>query len=195
MAKAELIQNLTPRMPVRESLPEMFAVRISELWSWAEHMPFPDRVRELHDMRIAAKRLRYLFEFLQPCFNDDFKKNLKRFKKLQDYLGEIHDCDVWVDYLRSQVKDAFRELNAQRKSLNQFVGADPDLKTAAGEFSSSLAQGPIHGLLMMLEDVVDRREVLYKELLEYWTELEASDFRGELSRLVAAAARTPENSA
>jgi hypothetical protein len=41
--------------------------------------------------------------------------------------------------------------------------------------------------------VVDRREVLYRELLEYWTELEASDFRGELSRLVAAAASTSEN--
>jgi hypothetical protein len=54
MARAQPIEGLNAQAPTRASLPQMFSVRISELWGWAEHLPYPERVRELHDMRIAA---------------------------------------------------------------------------------------------------------------------------------------------
>jgi len=193
MAKAQPVMGLDAAASSRSSLPVMFAIRISELWGWAEHMPFPHRVRELHDMRIAAKRLRYLFEFFAPCFDPEFKANLKQFKRLQDYLGEIHDCDVWVVYLRRQLRDAFRELNGRRKALKQYAGADPELKHAADELARELANGPVQGLLMMLGDVVERRDRLYGELLEFWAELEQSGFRAKLTQAVAqAASEEPE---
>ncbi len=189
MAKAQPITGLQARAATRASLPAMFVVRIAELWSWAEHLPYPDRVRQLHDMRIAAKRLRYLFEFFAPCFRPRFKGLLKQFKQLQDYLGEIHDCDVWVDYLRRQLRDAFRELSADRKELKEHVGADPALGEGAAHLREQLARGPAQGLLLMIEDVVARREQLYGELLGFWDELEAAGFRAQLVREVAEGAR------
>lgn len=194
MAKAQPITGLDPRAPTRSSLPAMFVVRIAELWSWAEHLQYPDRVRQLHDMRIAAKRLRYLFEFFAPCFRPRFKGLLRQFKRLQDYLGEIHDCDVWIDYLRRQLRDAFRELNVDRKALREYVGADPALAADAARLRDSLSHGPAHGLLMMMEDVVARREQLYGELLSFWDGLEAEGFRAQLVREVAEGARTERDS-
>ncbi|MBN2082176.1 CHAD domain-containing protein [bacterium] len=188
MAKAQPVTGLNAGASSRSSLPVMFAVRIGELWSWAEHLPYPHRIRELHDMRIAAKRLRYLFEFFAPCFEPEFKDNLKQFKRLQDYLGEIHDCDVWVVYLRRQLHDAFRELDRHRKALKQFAGADPELKQEAAALARELTHGPVQGLLMMLGDVVERRDRLYGELLQFWAELEQEGFRAELTRAVAQAA-------
>jgi len=188
MAKAQPVTGLDATASSRSSLPAMFSIRINELWGWAEHMPFPHRVRELHDMRIAAKRLRYLFEFFGACFAPEFKANLKQFKRLQDYLGEIHDCDVWVDYLRRQLRDAFRELNRTRKELRMFAGADPELKQAAAALARELGHGPAQGLLMMLGDVVERRDRLYGELLQFWAELEQSGFRTKLTQAVAQAA-------
>ncbi len=192
MAKAQAIEGLTAATPARNNMPAIFSVRLAELWSWAGHMPYPDRVRELHDMRIAAKRVRYCFEFFSPALEDSFKNLLKQFKQLQDYLGEIHDCDVWVDYLRNQLRDAFRELNTQRKELGSFVGADPRLAQDCTQLAKMLAHGPAQGLLMMLEDVCARRAQLYKDLLEFWDNLEEDDFRGQLVRAVARAASDPQ---
>jgi hypothetical protein len=189
MAKAHPIEDLQPGIETRDALPTVFSVRIAELWSWAEHMPHPERVRELHDMRIAAKRLRYCFEFFLPCFEPEFKEVLKRFKQLQDFLGEIHDCDVWVDYLRVQLAEAFKELGAQRKALDQHVGADQRLREGALQLGAALAHGPAHGLLLMVDDVTQRRQRLYAELLEFWADCEQRGFRGELTRAVAAAAQ------
>jgi hypothetical protein len=188
MAKAIEIGDLDAHAEARAALPAIFGTRIAELWGWAAHMPHPERVRELHDMRIAAKRLRYCFEFFTPCFSG-IGEALKRFKKLQDYLGELHDCDVWVDYLRDQLDDAFAALAHKRKALRRFVGADPDLRVEAQALEHEMAHGPAAGLLMMLTDVVERRDRLYGELLAYWAELEQADFRGELTRAVASAAR------
>lgn len=189
MARAQPIAGLDANAIARQNLPQMFSVRIAELWGWAEHMQFPGRVRELHHMRIAAKRLRYMFEFFAPCFPASFNQQLKCFKQIQDYLGEIHDCDVWVDYLRQQLRDAFQELNTSRKALDRFTGADPDLGLAADALREDPAHGAILGLLMLITDVVERRGKLYSELLDYWRELEASDFHGQLVRAVAVAAR------
>lgn len=188
MAKAQEIESLDPHHDVRAALPAIFGVRITELWSFSAHMPYPERVRQLHDMRIAAKRLRYCFEFFSPCFTQ-IDGALKRFKKLQDYLGELHDCDVWVDYLRAQLRDAFTEMNRQRKGLARFVGADPELQHEAAALEELMAHGPAQGLLMMLGDIVERRGKLYGELLAYWDELEQAGFRAELTHAVADAAR------
>ncbi len=188
MAKAKPITGLDPLQEVRSALPPLFGTRIAELWSFSEYLPHPERVRELHDMRIAAKRLRYCFEFFTPCFID-LNDTLKRFKKLQDFLGELHDCDVWVDYLRQQLRDAFTELTLQRKGLAAFEGASTDLGQAAAELEHLLAAGPAQGLLMMLGDICERRARLYSELLSFWADLEQADFRGELTRAVAKAAR------
>jgi hypothetical protein len=189
MARAQAIKGLNAHAATRASLPLMFSSRITELWGWAEHLQYPERVRELHDMRIAAKRLRYLFEFFEPCFAPDFKEHLKLFKQLQDYLGEIHDCDVWVDYLRDQLAGAFKELNQARKALGSYTGAGPELGPAAAELRGRLAQGPVQGLLMMIAGVVDRRDKLYGELLGFWAELERDGFRAALIGAVAQAAR------
>lgn len=189
MAKALAIDGLRAAAPAYASMPRMFSVRIAELWSWAEHLPYPDRVRELHDMRIAAKRLRYLLEFFEPCFGEGFKDRLKRFKQLQDYLGEIHDCDVWVDYLRDQLAGAFKDLNRLRRSLGGITGAKPELIPAAAELHEALADGPAGGLLMLLTDVARRRDRLYGELLVFWDELERDGFRAQLIAAVAEAAR------
>ena len=192
MAKAHPIGGLRAQAETRDALPQIFSTRLAELWGWAEHLPHPERVSELHDMRIAAKRVRYCFEFFLPCFDPSFKDVLKRFKQLQDFLGEIHDSDVWVDYLREQLAESFKELGQQRKQLDTHVGADHGLQAAAAMLGQQLTHGPAHGLLMMMGDIAQRRQKLYADLLDFWMECEAQGFRYELTQAVAAAAQRDE---
>ena len=65
------------------------------------------RVEELHAMRICAKKLRYALEVFSDLYlqETDFAQNITR--QAQDYLGEIHDCDVWIDYLPKFMEKEF----------------------------------------------------------------------------------------
>lgn len=49
-----------------------------------------------HQIRIAAKKLRYVMEICNEALKDKkLKKGIKSAKQLQALLGEMHDCDVW----------------------------------------------------------------------------------------------------
>ncbi len=187
MAKANPVYGLDVYAETRYSLPAIFSARIAELWSWAPHIHDPANVSELHDMRIAAKRLRYCFEFFAPLFGKAFKPTLDTFKKLQDFLGEIHDCDVWVDYLRSELEDAYKRLSRSGRRLEHHVGASSALGRDAARMLELLDNGPLSGLLTMLVEVCERRARLFDELQVFWRELEARDFRAELLQAVSRA--------
>lgn len=63
----------------------------------------------LHELRIAAKRLRYSLEFFADCLGQRLNSSLKNLRALQELLGDIHDCDVMAEFLiRRRVKLARR---------------------------------------------------------------------------------------
>ncbi len=60
----------------------------------------PLALEELHDLRIACKKLRYMLELL-PDENKVAVQIGKSLQKLQDILGSVHDSDFTIGYLRS----------------------------------------------------------------------------------------------
>jgi CHAD domain-containing protein len=61
----------------------------------AEVLADESRADELHALRKEAKKLRYLLEL-----SDGHSPDLELLVKWQEALGEIHDLDVAIDYLR-----------------------------------------------------------------------------------------------
>jgi CHAD domain-containing protein len=80
----------------------------------------PLKVEELHDLRIACKKLRYLLELL-PDDHQGALKTRKTLQKLQDILGAIHDYDFTTEYLNSkaqlseEIKEIINSENEDRK--------------------------------------------------------------------------------
>jgi CHAD domain-containing protein len=58
-----------------------------------------DAAEEQHLMRIAAKKLRYTIEIFAPLYGTDLRDPLRAVKRVQELLGSIHDCDVWIQTL------------------------------------------------------------------------------------------------
>ena len=79
----------------------------------------PFDVDTLHDIRIAAKRLRYALELFQPCWGKEFGSYAKRAARIQSALGELHDCDVWIESLGEQISEARKQ--KQDEQLTGFV--------------------------------------------------------------------------
>ncbi len=72
----------------------------------------PLNIKELHQMRIEAKRLRYTMESFSAIYPEEFKSYIRNVKEIQEFTGNIHDCDVWCEFLpRFLQKEAQKTLN------------------------------------------------------------------------------------
>ena len=84
-------------------IPPLAALRISKrlstLLSYDPWVLHPEAVAEHHATRIAAKKLRYTMEIYGSVYRNSLRKPLARVKKIQEILGDIHDCDVWIDHI------------------------------------------------------------------------------------------------
>ena len=73
---------------------------------------------DLHVLRIRAKRLRYLFEFLIQVIGEEGRSFVKRLTRLQDLLGTYHDAVVAADHVRLYAGRPGVHLDAtQRRAL------------------------------------------------------------------------------
>jgi CHAD domain-containing protein len=73
-----------------------------------------EQVVDLHDVRKAAKRVRYAAEALLPVLGSEARRTARSARRIQTVLGEHHDAIVAGDYLlrladeaRTEGRDAF----------------------------------------------------------------------------------------
>ena len=72
-------------------------MRAAELYAFVPEALDEEAVTPMHDMRIAAKRLRYLLELVGFCIGPEGAEAQARARELQEVLGEVHDCDVMLE--------------------------------------------------------------------------------------------------
>jgi CHAD domain-containing protein len=72
--------------------------RLKELEALSLSLYEPQNVKPLHEMRIAAKRLRYAMELFAACWGDRLEVFSRQVVQMQSSLGELHDCDVWIEH-------------------------------------------------------------------------------------------------
>jgi hypothetical protein len=175
--KARKVKGLDPEGPLRDNVRRIVELRARELKSFSPAVLDPSNVEALHDMRIAAKRLRYVLELTAPAFGEGAERGAKHAKKLQDLLGDIHDCDVAVPRVERHI-DWLRLEDAA--TLRQAAGA------RASDLEPGAAREAPHRLRYRGLEALDaflraRRDVLYSRFLRDWEKLERFDFAGKLS--------------
>jgi CHAD domain-containing protein len=100
--------------------------RWDELRQWQDSLKDPNDYDRHHRMRISAKRLRYTLEICSPAYDGALNESIDAVKALQELLGDIHDCDVWVEQLQ-------RFLEAERqRTLEHFGHTRPFNRLKAG---------------------------------------------------------------
>jgi hypothetical protein len=162
--KARKVKGLDPDGALSDNARRIIEVRAREVHSFSPAVLDPSNVEALHDMRIAAKRLRYVLELTAPVFGEPAEQAAKRAKKLQDLLGEIHDCDETVPRVeRHMARLRLEDAAVLRESAGQDASdLDPE---AAREAPNRLRYRGLEALVAYLRA---RREVLYARFLHDW---------------------------
>jgi len=114
--KARGVVDLDPAAPLLPNAERIVRTRLDELRSLAPAALEPSASTAQHDLRIAAKRLRYLLEIVEPCFGPEAKAARDAAKQLQSVLGEIHDCDEMLAQVES-IDSLFTLLRTRRELL------------------------------------------------------------------------------
>jgi CHAD domain-containing protein len=78
--------------------------RLKRLSKAGDSVYHPLKAKKLHKLRIVAKKLRYALELFAPCGGEELKDFADEIARFQTSLGELHDCDVWIDHLETRLK-------------------------------------------------------------------------------------------
>ncbi len=180
--KARKVKGLDADGPLAENMRRVIMVRLDEMYSFTPAALDPAEVTAAHDMRIAAKRLRYLLELSEPLFGSEAKRAAKVAKNLQDLLGEIHDCDELMPLVRDHI-DQLRADDAAAVVASAPPGAD-DLDPALSKDAPNRAH--YRGLELLLVHARARRDLLHNSFTREWHALEQDGFRSRLEAALSA---------
>ena len=125
---------------------------LEEFLGYEVYIHDPDNIEELHAMRIAGKHLRYTMEVFGPIYGTTLGPHIQSLKDVQDLLGDIHDNDVWIDWLPKFIKN-------EQDRIEDYFGHKGPLKRL------------LPGLNYFLEDRMGIRDHRYQTFLSTWETL------------------------
>jgi len=175
--KARRVKKLDPGEPLADNAARIVSIRLDEVRSFAPKALKPGGVKQQHDMRIAAKRLRYVLEATEFCFGRSALVARRRARDLQHILGELHDCDVMVPRVENhlaELRDA--DANAVRKRAVGADDLDPGLAARAPHRTS------YRGLETLMVYLQARRQLLFDRFRTFWAEQERAGTWDRLER-------------
>ena len=113
----------------------------------------------LHRLRVAAKRLRYAIELFVTCWGDAIAPFADEIARMQSFLGEVHDCDVWIENLGRRLTH-----EGERDK------ADAAVRSAA---------------TWLLSEFSNKRNAEYLSALALWTDWEKAEFVEKMRAIVS----------
>lgn len=196
MAKAKPITGLDVHAPTGKNARIIAKVRLEELYSWEQYVENPYYVRELHDLRIATKRLRYTLEVFVDVLSVACTPIIKELEQIQEELGNLHDRDVMIALLRlclgsqdsgviyeqalAHANGAKKKVKGAKEAKGTKVLLPPELMRDLVDLSVVPNVEERYGLERLLQQQQQYREEQYLAFRQHWYQLQARDFRREI---------------
>jgi len=176
---------LDPKAPLSVNAREILKVRIAEFYHYTPIVHDEKSGELLHELRIAAKRLRYTLELFRDVFGKSGETQIERVKEIQEYLGEIHDCDVRIDLIEDELAElASRQI--RELSARMFVEPIERHKALTTAALRPPPDDPRHGLIALLGRQHVARHDFYVKFVERWDTYAAAGMRANLVGLSTA---------
>jgi CHAD domain-containing protein len=149
--KAMIKKMQTRLISFNEAGRDAVAASLAELCDLGASLYEPFNIEKLHEMRIAAKRLRYAVELFTACWGDSISPFAARIAEMQSLLGEVHDCDIWLGNLAERMRGKPRQNDSATSSERQAT-------------------------IWLMSEFIKNRTKNYRAALKLWSDWETSNF-------------------
>lgn len=139
--------------------------RLDQMLGYQSCLADPEDQDGHHAMRIAAKRLRYTMEICKPAYDNRLDEFITTVKEVQSLLGEIHDCDVWIEDLQTLLEEE------RQRIVKYYQHSGPLVRLQSG--IDFLRQGR-----------QEQRAQVLEKLVQYWQEVDRIGLWKELAETV-----------
>ena len=137
--------------------------RLQTVLATAATIGGPQSGAQLHATRITIKRLRYTLQAFAPLYPDTLNDAIRAARRLQDVLGNLHDCDVWV------------------ATLPQFL-EEEKARTVAYFGNTEHFEALVPGITALRDQRRQQRETYYEAFVALWQQTQDKDVWGQLCR-------------
>jgi CHAD domain-containing protein len=106
--------NASPAENARRVLPKLAGEYFATVRALLAQDPPP---AELHRLRLASKRFRYILELFRPCYAAGLAQRIDALKHVQNLLGECNDAVVSLP----RIEAVLRGRPAEAERMRQFL--------------------------------------------------------------------------
>jgi CHAD domain-containing protein len=138
-AATNVITRSRRELSYGEMASEIVKGRLDDFEALADDLFKPFDVEALHKLRIAGKRLRYAVELFDTCWEVSTLPIAKRIARLQSALGDIHDCDVWIESFRKKIVESRKQKQVSETEAFSWL-LSHFIKLRTGHLRDSFAQ-------------------------------------------------------
>lgn len=137
-----------PEYSLTEQQESLLRLRLTEFLQSGEALRHPDDQSGHHNFRIMGKKLRYSLEALLPVLGTASEVALEALRQIQEYAGQIHDCDVRAASLAELIQRIENGQRVRPRWLNP--------------------KRALPGLRFLAEHYLGLRKNLFIQLVEFW---------------------------
>ncbi len=193
MAKARPVTELNATASTGKNARIIARARLEEMYKWDKYADNLYAVHELHNLRIAAKRLRYTLEIFEEVLPKECVSILKEVEQIQEELGTLHDSDVMIALLRlclgAQDGGTGYEYvlaNALHLQAKGRFKIHPEIVSHLLDPKFALSTDERQGLEQLLRNLQYNREKQHTAFRQHWYQLQDRDFQREILSILDA---------
>lgn len=182
MAKARPITGLDAHAPTGRNARIIARIRLDELYNWSRYVDDAYHGRELHNLRISAKRLRYTLEIFEAVLPDACASIVKELEMIQEELGALHDSDVMIALLRLSLggQDGSTISDQTTSHPEEQIALPPELVADVVEPAVAPIAEERNGLEQFLLRCQRNHEEQFKTFQQHWRRLQVRNFQHEV---------------
>ncbi len=192
MTKAKPIPQLDIHASNDKNARIIIKTRLEEMYSWDACVDNPERVQDLHNLRIAAKRLRYTLEMFKAILPEKSASLCKEVEQIQDELGALHDSDVMIALLQlslnsqdSETSNADVQPATSQELQTEKIAFHPNLLSYILDPTAAPSTQECQGLMLLQTSLQQERAVQYIAFRNHWYRLKELDFQRQVLDMLA----------
>ena len=187
MVKAKRVKGLDCNAPVIDNARRVIETRLGEMLSFAPWVEDPANVEEIHNLRIAAKRLRYSLELFRFALPSGTGALIDEVKEIQEHIGDMHDADVMIERVLEIITNDVERRKARlldiASAVNRGTVAQRHQRLRSAMTNRSTPRDEV-AFFTLIAHRADDRDRAYDQFLVAWRRMEETDFPTRLRRCI-----------